>query len=211
MQIRDSAKMSGNKERYRAFIEAYKKAYTDITPQKLYDKAQGEWNAVKNDLNLYNEIMTKLKLKCAKQKTAMISWWAKPEPNQSKDLIETSTTADVVFNTEKIEQTTTGSSDACTSSSSASAIDVKAPSTSVPKYQTPAQDKINDELNCINTKIVSLMNLKTTLGLNKENNDMLQKLITERVREKNKKENIYRSEPTKIQTKTSQSCVRLTN
>ena len=78
-----------NEKKYIRFVELFKKANLKLDKKKQYKQAQALWNVVKNDEDLYEKKMNKLRSKAAKSKGSLMSFWgtalSSPPTKKKKD------------------------------------------------------------------------------------------------------------------------------
>ena len=82
--FQEGLKMNNNETCYKKLLEVYKTAHPDLTKQVLFKKAQEEWNRVKGSPEDYENLLTSLKARAARRKSAQLEWWTKASSTKSR-------------------------------------------------------------------------------------------------------------------------------
>ena len=192
---------------YKQYLDAYKDGYSDSLKETQYRNAQQRWNDLKSDEERLQKDYLALKAKINKNKSRSLSAWIgySSAPKKSKVSHTRQTTMETTATTETKETTATTETKETTATTASDVIDLvevtegegeEATSgdnvVKISKRETPAQNKLEVEINNLKTQFHSLVTLQQT-GLSSVDKKQIDE-VKESIKAKELKLNRLKSE-----------------
>ena len=156
-----------NVNKYKTFRNSFGQLHKEYSHEKADSEASAKWKEVKGKPDKIDELILKTKADL-KEKESKVQRWAKFMVAKPKKSTSSTTSASTLSATSAVTTSTTTPTASSTTATTTDAI------INDPERETPAQNKIKEEINALKDRIVTLSQLKEAGLSNADNVKQLQ-------------------------------------